>query len=288
MLIRKCLIRPPPCAPSTTRRALSLPATAYPSRASVARYIAAPVSKCLPSAPTLTHSSHSLTRTHSRSFHMSIQQHNRSEEYSGILAFANAEAGFQGILKQRFTDFIVREIDPSGAAAQLTSLSGKELESRLFPAADKPDIAPDALADFMASLRAVVPLDEDKAEELTDFIEKAASQSDSCPEYAIVCGSTDKPTRSSVHGLFKLKFKGVVESDTTPVAGVSSIRLQPCFKLKKGWNNRASVAWPADVPNHLRFVLAKENCDTGSAVGCLSKYFRCADNSIKYAGTKVR
>ncbi|CAM9853703.1 unnamed protein product [Ectocarpus fasciculatus] len=162
----------------------------------------------------------------------------RSEEYSGIIAFANSEKGFQGILKQRYTDFIVREIDPSGAIAQLSNLSGKELENRMFPPRDKPDLAAEALDEFIVSLRALTPADDEKAAALKDFLSLAAARDAECPDAFIVCGSTDKPTRSGVHQLFKLKFKGVVESDTTQVDGVSSIRIQPAFKLKRGWNNR--------------------------------------------------
>lgn len=188
----------------------------------------------------------------------------RSEEYSGIIAFANSEKGFQGILKQRYTDFIVREIDPSGAIAQLSNLSGKELENRMFPPRDKPDLAAEALDEFIVSLRALTPADDEKAAALKDFLSLAAARDAACPDAFIggilsvvaiycrvqivvcnmflcvltVCGSTDKPTRSGVHQLFKLKFKGVVESDTTQVDGVSSIRIQPAFKLKRGWNNR--------------------------------------------------
>ena len=40
------------------------------------------------------------------------------------------------------------------------------------------------------------------------------------------------------------------------------------------------------MPNFLRFVVAKENCDTSAAISCLSKYFRCGGDSIRYAGTK--
>lgn len=49
---------------------------------------------------------------------------------------------------------------------------------------------------------------------------------------------------------------------------------------------RAKDAWPSSVSNHLRFVLAKENCDTSAAIASLSKAFRCSADNIKYAGTK--
>lgn len=182
----------------------------------------------------------------------------RSEEFCGIVAYANSEKGFQGILKQRYSDFIVREIDKSGVIAQLTTLSGKELQSRSFPDHEKPDIAPEAVAEFVASLRGFVAIDDVTAVGMIEFLHMAAARETECPDsftgkfplrYSvcmnshlhcidIVCGSTDKPTRSAIHQLFKTKFKGLVESDTMQVNGVSSIRIQPSFKLKKGWNNR--------------------------------------------------
>lgn len=51
-----------------------------------------------------------------------------SENLVGISAFANTASGFQGILKQRYSDFIVREIDSAGRVARLESMSGKDLE----------------------------------------------------------------------------------------------------------------------------------------------------------------
>ena len=115
-----------------------------------------------------------------RGFRMSAN--NRSEEYSGIIAFANSEAGFQGILKQRYSDFIVRELEPSGAIAQLSTLSGKDLQARSFPVKEKADTAPDALADFVASLRALTPITDETATEMSDFIVKAGARQDDCPD----------------------------------------------------------------------------------------------------------
>ena len=139
---------------------------------------------------------HTIFRSLFESTQCSMSSSDRSEEYSGIIAFANTEKGFQGILKQRYTDFIVREIDPAGAIAQLTNLSGKELENRMFPPRDKPDLAPEALEEFIVSLRALIPVDDEKAAALKQFLAQAAARDSECPDayigeliniYFIIC-----------------------------------------------------------------------------------------------------
>ena len=111
-----------------------------------------------------------------------MSANNRSEEYSGIITFANNEPGFQGILKQRYSDFIVREIESSGAIAQLSTLSGKDLQARSFPSNEKADTAPEALAEFIASLRALTSVDDETAAGMSDFISKAKTRQGDCPD----------------------------------------------------------------------------------------------------------
>lgn len=114
-----------------------------------------------------------------------MSTNDRTEAYSGIVAFANNEDGFRGILKQRYTDFVVREIDSSGAIAQLSTLSGKELQARSFPEKEKPSVASEALADFMHSLRALISVDEEREKEMFEFLSMASARHDNCPNELI-------------------------------------------------------------------------------------------------------
>jgi hypothetical protein len=92
-----------------------------------------------------------------------------------------------------------------------------------------------------------------------------------------------------------LSLQGIVESDSIEVEGTQAVRIKPVFLLRKqggraggggGGGGRGRSQWPSGVGSFLRFVLAKENCDTALAMSSLAKYFRCNDDSIKYAGTK--
>ena len=50
-----------------------------------------------------------------------------AEASVGIVAFvAPSLDGFHGVLKRRFTDFVVREVDEHGRHAELTELSNKD------------------------------------------------------------------------------------------------------------------------------------------------------------------
>lgn len=82
-----------------------------------------------------------------------------------------------------------------------------------------------------------------------------------------------------------LLLQGVVESDSIQVEGKSTIRLTPSFKAK-GAAVKRRPQWPSSTGNFLKFVLAKENCDTMYAASSLARYLRCNNETIKYAGTK--
>jgi tRNA pseudouridine13 synthase len=46
-----------------------------------------------------------------------------TESTVGIARFMNTAKGFQGILKQRYADFIVREVDLEGNIVRLTDIA---------------------------------------------------------------------------------------------------------------------------------------------------------------------
>lgn len=52
--------------------------------------------------------------------------------YLGIRTYVSQAPGFRGILKQRYSDFVVREVQKDGRVVSLVDLSGHEIEKRAF------------------------------------------------------------------------------------------------------------------------------------------------------------
>ena len=79
-----------------------------------------------------------------------------TEARAGITAYIDPDLpGFQGIIKQRFTDFMVNEIDLAGNVCRLTSLdppAGKLL-NQLRPEASSSSQVADAQAENPSSLK---------------------------------------------------------------------------------------------------------------------------------------
>ncbi|KAK9810547.1 hypothetical protein WJX72_012558 [[Myrmecia] bisecta] len=53
-----------------------------------------------------------------------------TEKDVGIECWVNALPGFTGILKQRYSDFKVNEVDLAGRVVRLTTITSPELEER--------------------------------------------------------------------------------------------------------------------------------------------------------------
>ena len=222
----------------------------------------------------------------------------------GICEFANQALGFQGILKQRFSDFIVREVNKEGKVCRLSDMNGSEVEASVFAAQnalqaqekaesrETPNI--DALVTELESISGVnisrVDLDS-----LASFLRQCADESDDCPSnFTSALECNDKAVRTSLHQLFRRHASKAVDTDTVKNGTSSFIRVIAKHKMAgKGGQRRSTAAmgWPAGAPDFLQFTLCKENVDTMSAVSFLNKllHTRAAGGGgggVEYAGTK--
>ena len=224
-----------------------------------------------------------------------------AESSVGIVAFANRLAGFQGILKQRYSDFVVREVSKDGTVCRLQNMSGQELEGRVFAAQmaqqaqdrEAPNV--DALISELQGV-AGVSISEADLGSLTEFLMQCVEESEDCPsEFLSALECNDKAVRTSLHQLFRKHASKVVETDTVKNGTSSFIRV--IAKKKRGAGGgggpcaprrRASSVWPAGTPDYLQFTLCKENVDTMNAASFINKLLHIGPTSggVEYAGTK--
>lgn len=183
------------------------------------------------------------------------------EEDVGITCYISDLPGCHGVIKQRYSDFIVNEVDEDGKVVKLTKLEvDTETEEK---GGEEKDVF--ALPEgTMSSLK------------------ELASSTDPSPCVNIELDD-DKELRTKYHQMIKSKFPGL-ETSTITVDGSKVIKVvkKSDTKMKNRWKNE----WPSGRGNYCRFVLYKENRDTMTAIGDIARFLNVNRNIFQYAGTK--
>ncbi|KAG8391024.1 hypothetical protein BUALT_Bualt01G0145000 [Buddleja alternifolia] len=217
----------------------------------------------------------------------------------GILCYISHLPGFRGTLKQRYSDFIVNEVDLGGNIVHLSSLGAPSeiAEGKKIKIADllDKDYAPEI--EYFRALAG-----DSDVEKLKNFIDQIGSGIDSNDESIVLSPSSDKSHRTAIHNFFKDRLKFLV---TDTVDGSDSI--SKCIRVRlnsgnndgrgrksrkrkdrgdKPYDSRGSDSWPEQTGKFLRFHLYKENKDTQEALGLLGKMLGVQPRSFGFAGTK--
>jgi tRNA pseudouridine13 synthase len=221
------------------------------------------------------------------------------EDVVGITEFANTAPGIQGIMKQRYSDFIVREVLVDNTVTYLNELSGAALEDRYFKVCEDAEESKDGQAEdveqkatrMVATLVDVskCTLTEEETEKLRGFIAGCLEKSDDCADSIALFPDLDKVTRTAVHTKVKSLLTEYVETETVQIEGKSLIKIIAKHKRAgTAGNKRKRAEWPQGLGNFLRFTLLKENIDTMNAVTILNNGLRCGNsgNGVTYSGTK--
>lgn len=219
----------------------------------------------------------------------------------GILCYISQLPGFRGILKQRYSDFIVNEVGLDGNVVHLTTL-----DAPLEIAVEKKEKIADLLdrdyADEIESFKALAG--DSDAEKLKKIIDIFSSGVGSSEESIVLSPSSDKSHRTAVHNFFKERMTFLV-TDTVDGPDSSSkcirVRLNSGRNNGKGrgrdsrkrkdrddkpYDSRGSDSWPENMGKFLRFHLCKENKDTQEALGLLAKMLGIKPRSFGFSGTK--
>ncbi|KAG2618263.1 multisubstrate pseudouridine synthase 7-like [Panicum virgatum] len=233
-----------------------------------------------------------------------------SEAEAGISCFASSLPGFRGVLKHRYSDFIVHEVARDGTLVQLTSF---DLPTECVDVKEEEKAAPSADADHSQALESFRALCGDAdCEALRGLLERAAAGGDSDVSPVILSPDADKAHRSEVHNFFKKNLKFLVTDTVEHSDGV-----QRCIRVRLGsgagggrggggsgrgrkrknmgasdwrddrpFDSRGSSNWSDHVGKFLRFHLYKENKDTQEALGVIGKMLGLQPRSFGFAGTK--
>ncbi|XP_028549259.1 multisubstrate pseudouridine synthase 7 [Dendrobium catenatum] len=221
----------------------------------------------------------------------------------GIYCYVSSLPGFRAVLKQRYSDFIVNEVDLDGNIVRLTSFDlppkcSKEEERK---ASSDQKCFTDEIELFQTLAG------EANAKLLKEFLEKVASTvGDELPPI-VLAPDSDKSHRTEVHNFFKTNFKFLV-TDTVDGEDGNSKCVRIRFSSGKGvkgrggrkrkdmensgrkndipFDSRGTDNWPEERGKFLRFNLYKENKDTHEALGVIGKMLGIQQRSFGFAGTK--
>ncbi|GMI79207.1 hypothetical protein like AT3G04820 [Hibiscus trionum] len=220
-----------------------------------------------------------------------------TESDVGILCSISNLPGFRGILKQRYSDFIVNEVDNEGNVVHLTSLDAppeafEEGETKTSDQLNK------SYASEIEKFRSLAC--ETDVDSLETLINKITSGSEEDISPIVLSPDSDKSHRTAMHNFFKENLRFLV-TDTVDGPDSSSkcirVRLNSgnnkrggnSNKRKRGdkpYDSRGSSHWPEHLGKFLRFHLFKENKDTQEALGLIGKMLGIQTRSFGFAGTK--
>lgn len=142
-----------------------------------------------------------------------------------------------------------------------------------------------SINNFIQSLRALVPFEDDKEADLSIYLQSCYDHKDDCPSQHLLAAAPSKELRTLLHQLVKKFFQQYIDTETVSIDGVQWIQLLAKHKPIKG-AKKWRPQWPSNLPNHLKFIILKENIDTMTAVNFISKQLRIKPDTIKFAGAK--
>uniref|UniRef100_A0A8C1S122 Pseudouridylate synthase 7 homolog n=1 Tax=Cyprinus carpio TaxID=7962 RepID=A0A8C1S122_CYPCA len=194
-----------------------------------------------------------------------MMKHGLSEPDVGILKFISEHKGFSGVLKERYSDFVVHEINKDGKVVVLDDLS--------VPA-EAEESSPDCSC---AESQTLTEEQKQQLDELQLFKNKEGSVS-------IEVQEDSKEKRTLLHRAVKTLYPGL-ETKTEDREGKKFIVAYHAAG-KTALAAPRKHSWPKNRGSFCHFVLYKENKDTMDAINVLSKFLRVRPNMFSYMGTK--
>ncbi|XP_063821178.1 pseudouridylate synthase 7 homolog [Ostrinia nubilalis] len=196
-----------------------------------------------------------------------------AEDEIGVTKYISDHAGFNGIIKMRYSDFQVSEINEKGEIAKLTDLT---------PPEPPEDEAVDEDEDLLLSKYnlEILPL------ETWDSINKLVLTKDTDESIEVDATNMSKEQRTKIHDAVKKAFGESIVGSTINIEDKKLLRFT---RYRKGVriDNRIKWVWPGE---YVHFIVYKENCDTMDAASRIAEKLRLniKPSMVGYAGSKDR
>lgn len=208
--------------------------------------------------------------------------------------YANKEDRIIGTLKQRYTDFLVNEIDLNGNVVHLTDegFKPKELteEEKMNLKLQQDKLKNDEL------LHNDNKISDEDFKKLNQYFDESEINdiisllNDGTKTVELKKVFNDKEERTKIHQLIREISNNKIESVTTSVNTFIFGR-NANSKRRRNNKNKVNVNIEHNLgerKNYLHFSLYKENKETMEVASILAKFLKTQVKFIKYAGTKDR
>ncbi|KAJ5458637.1 Pseudouridine synthaseTruD [Penicillium sp. IBT 31633x] len=236
----------------------------------------------------------------------------------GITEFvSNDTEGFSGILKKRYTDFLVNEITTTGEVVHLRNMDAPNTSNKPAPAPapkapevetpakeqteSTPAKEETAPAEFQVSEEDHALLVEyfgaQNATEIIKLHKNAMSKPKSRPSDfgKVNVGVSDRDLRTKIHQAIRRIFNSQLESSTDGEGVMAITAANNRFKRDssggRGSNGRAQgnrTNWEELGGPYLHFTLYKENKDTMEVISFIARSLKMNAKAFQFAGTKDR
>lgn len=200
-----------------------------------------------------------------------VQAEQLSEKDVGITEYVTDVPGFSGVIKARFSDFHVNEIDLEGKIAKLTDTKYPEgfHLAKSSTHEDKIEISNDLIPeDYRNKIKSLAESKE-KTEETVEM----------------PVGELSKAERTAVYNEIKRVYGQKVVANTVLKDEIKFIHIK---KYNKNIANDNRTSWPADKGEYVHFLVFKENMDTLEACYQIGDCLRIPPSCFSYAGVKDR
>lgn len=188
-----------------------------------------------------------------------------SEADAGITEYISDFPEIVGVIKERFSDFHVHEINYSGVVAKLTNL----------------EVPPQFLEDPSEEINLDCP-SELVSPEIWERL-KVLVESPNPKPYEIDVTKLSKEERTRIHEVIKKTFGKKVVSSTKTFKNIKVIEVK---KYKRGIQKDHRIQWPKGLGEYVYFLVYKEAMDTLQASFKIADCLKMNSASFTYAGVK--
>lgn len=197
------------------------------------------------------------------------------EDQVGITEYVSNGAGFTGVVKSRFSDFHVNEIDLDGKVLQLNDLTvPKPVEHALDE---------EELAAVRQKFREIIT--DDTWDKMSALAALGAKDPAAQP-IDIIVTTLDKTERGQIHDMLKTLYgQKLVGSTVTELKDSTEGRIIRVMKPKYNSSSEKRTRW--NFPGeYVHFLLYKENMETSEAASRLASRIGMHPSNVNYCGTK--
>ncbi|XP_037807201.1 pseudouridylate synthase 7 homolog [Lucilia sericata] len=204
---------------------------------------------------------------------------NLREDQVGITEYINVGEGFTGILKSRFSDFHVNEIDLRGQILQLSDLTIPEQKEEEL-SAEEVNVAKEELKNV---------INEEVWQKINDLKDAKHDNSKKPEDSAIYIDVTelDKEQRTQIHKVIKKLYENKLVSSTVGAEQAGSTDADKKFirVMKSKGRDRNKWTFPEE---YVHFLVHKENLDTSEVASSIANKLKLRPSQVNYCGTKDR